>query len=86
MCATYGCWKQASARWESSESLCWMMPIVELSCFHTPRGVPFSQREPHLTSRMGPYITSKMGPRDPILPVYRMGPGGGGGGGGGILP
>ena len=22
-------WKQASARWESSESLCWMMPIVE---------------------------------------------------------
>ena len=30
VCTTYGCWKQASARWESSESLCWMMPIVEL--------------------------------------------------------
>ena len=29
VCATYGCWKQASARWESSESLCWMMSIVE---------------------------------------------------------
>ena len=29
VCATYGCWKQASARWESSERLCWMMPIVE---------------------------------------------------------
>ena len=29
VCATYGCWKQASARWESSERLCWMIPIVE---------------------------------------------------------
>ena len=28
VCYTYGCWKQASARWESSESLCWMMPIM----------------------------------------------------------
>ena len=24
-----GCWKQAPARWQSSESLCWMMCIVE---------------------------------------------------------
>ena len=25
-----GCWKQVSSRWQSSESLCWMMCVVEL--------------------------------------------------------
>ena len=29
VCYLCGCWKQASARWQSSESLCRMMSIVE---------------------------------------------------------
>ena len=26
-----GCWEQVSARWQSSESLCWMKCVVELT-------------------------------------------------------